>query len=741
MADPRNLSTRKKFLFAAVAFAAAALLAELGLALVGVRPVAATEDTSEGFSGLVSIYEREGDRYRTAGATVRKTFNDQTFLADKPQNGFRFFVLGGSSAYGYPWGAGVAFGAIVADVAAAAHPERTLEGVNAAGISYAMHRLNIVADEVLRYEPDALIIYSGHNEFVEPGFYDALRERSAALNRVEYALGHSRVYSALYRLRRSAAAGERSAADALDVTVRRESVPFTQAEKEKIVADFRAGLERLVTRARKAGVRVAILPVPANLRDWRPDRSDSGGLQPAQQERWTRARLDGERLLAANDWAGAMEELERARALAPLHAETHYLLAQAYEGAGRYDDARAAYSAACDLDLSPVRRVSGINGAARAVAREQQALLVDADALFTDHSDHGLVGYNLIEDYVHPNREGHELIAWQLWNAMEDAGWFGDREVDSAGRRDIFDATLAARTTDVAEHENVVWLVNQGVILRNQGQDELAMEKYRQALAIDPGYAGALWNLGALSADAGRLDEAASLLGRLLAVDPGHTEARVRCAEVLARLGRGAEALQQLQAASGADADAKLLNNQGAVYEVLGDAPRARALFERAVAADPDYAPARANLGKVLLAGGDNAGAREQFAAALRLQPDSAPANYNLGYLHVLAGEFNDAEGLFRRAVELDDSHARAHLNLGLVRMQLRDMAGARDALQRVLELEPANATAHNQLGMALASLGDLEGARPHFERAVELAPDDASAKANLQRLRQVTGR
>ena len=51
---------------------------------------------------------------------------------------------------------------------AEAHPARKIEAINASGVSYAMHRLNIVADELLRYEPDVFIVYSGHNEFVEP---------------------------------------------------------------------------------------------------------------------------------------------------------------------------------------------------------------------------------------------------------------------------------------------------------------------------------------------------------------------------------------------------------------------------------------------------------------------------------------------------------------------------------------------------------------------------------------------
>ena len=96
-----------------------------------------------------------------------------------------------------------------------------------------------------------------------------------------------------------------------------------------------------------------------------------------------------------------------------------------------------------------------------------------------------------------------ENILTTVMIRMEDAGWLGGPEMNSADRRDLFDATLAERAgvAGAGERENVVWLVNQGVILKNQGQDELAIEKYREALAVDPDYGGALWNLGALLAD------------------------------------------------------------------------------------------------------------------------------------------------------------------------------------------------------------------------------------------------
>ena len=42
--------------------------------------------------------------------------------------------------------------------------------------------LRIVADELLDYEPDVFIVFSGHNEFIEPAFYETLKSRDRGLD-------------------------------------------------------------------------------------------------------------------------------------------------------------------------------------------------------------------------------------------------------------------------------------------------------------------------------------------------------------------------------------------------------------------------------------------------------------------------------------------------------------------------------------------------------------------------------
>ncbi len=121
---------------------------EIALWAGGVRPLAGGRDPFEGFSERVRVFRLDAEHgvYETApGAAF--SFNEQRFRASKPPEGFRIFVLGGSSAYGFPWGARVAFPQQLKAGLRAVWPDRTIEVVNAAGMSYASHRLRILTHE------------------------------------------------------------------------------------------------------------------------------------------------------------------------------------------------------------------------------------------------------------------------------------------------------------------------------------------------------------------------------------------------------------------------------------------------------------------------------------------------------------------------------------------------------------------------------------------------------------------
>ena len=726
-----KIATSKKILFSAVTCLGFFAILELVLWAAGVPTRIEQEDPFRGFSGLVKVFQREGPIYRTQPVIRGMTFNDQSFLAEKPSNGLRLFCLGGSSSFGFPWGAEAAFTSIVGEALATTHSERQVEAVNASGVSYAMHRLNLVADELLAYKPDVFLVYSGHNEFIEPAFFEALKHRSTFRTRLEYALSHSRVYSGMWFAAGRPRNSQPAPASGFEARVMRDQTHvYSPEEKEAIVAEYRWRLERLVRRAQAAGVKVVLATVPCNLRQWRPEAS-TGVASLAEPDRRRRSDLfaSGSRLLKRGRFELAAVDLEQAARIAPHHAETQFLLGQAYEGLGRFDDARSAYQRACDEDASPIRRLSGINLAIREIAHRQGALLVEVDRLFEQQSEHGLVGFNLIEDYVHPTRQGHELIAWQIWEAMEGAGWFNAK---SQAQKAVFDRILAQRRPTTPA-KNAVWFYNQGVVLEKQGQVDAAVKSYRQALELSPGYSSALLNLGKLLAETGQFAEAVARYQEALRIRPDYADAHNNLGAALVSLGRIDEAVARYQEALRIRPDfAGAHLNLGVALAGRGQVDEAMAHYQKALEIQPDYAEAHLNLGVALADRGQADQAIAHYRKALEIQPDFVAAHNSLGLALAGRGRVDEGMAHYQKALEIQPDYAEAHLNLGLALAGRGQVDEAIAYYQQALRIKPRFANAHFNLGVALAGGGQVDEAMAHYQKALEINPNYAEAHLNL---------
>ena len=612
-------------------------LMELLLWACGVPLLVGQEDPFRGFSGLISVFEPRGDVYRTRLPEPGGTFNDQSFQRHKASDGVRIFTLGGSSSYGFPWSAPVAFTAILGDVLSATHPERTIEAVNVSGVSYAMHRLNIVADELFRYEPDIFIIYSGHNEFIEPEFFNALKRRSTARNQLEYALANTHVFSGMQALLGNVMEPPQRRDFRFDERVRRrDAATYSPQAKTAVVAEYRWRLQRLVRTALEQNIRVVLCTVPSNLRDWRPEQSTMDStLDPSARQRWHASFLDGQNMLTRGEYEAAAESLGRALESSPHHALTHYFKGQAYEGLGRWRQAQQAYRQARDEDASPSRALSVSNQAIRDVAREEGALLVDIDELFTAQSPHGLVGFELIEDYVHPTLQGHREIAWHLWEALERSGWFGPAVVT---RRPRFDALVEQRPP-TQNRANPSWLYNQGIVLAVQGREDQAIAKFRQAVDLLPTHGGALGNLVSLLLKQGKADEAMPLAENLVEMYPEYPNFQLYLAMACVDQQDATRAQIHFEQVLRLRAHDPMAHYQlGVLNEKAGDEEAAVEHYERAIESFGAFPEARFALGALLFRQGHFENARQHFEQALSGQPGDVAVLRHLGMIDEALG-------------------------------------------------------------------------------------------------------
>ena len=87
------------------------------------------------------------------------------FRASKTPGAFRVFFQGESSAQGFPYGHGGAPSRMLQQRLQETFPDREIEVVNTAFTAVNSYALLDEADEIIAREPDAVLVYTGHNEY------------------------------------------------------------------------------------------------------------------------------------------------------------------------------------------------------------------------------------------------------------------------------------------------------------------------------------------------------------------------------------------------------------------------------------------------------------------------------------------------------------------------------------------------------------------------------------------------
>ena len=165
----------------------------------------------------------------------------------------------------------------------------------------------------------------------------------------------------------------------------------------------------------------------------------------------------------------------------------------------------------------------------------------------------------------------------------------------------------------------------------------------------------------------------------------------------------------------------------------------ARVLFERAVAAAPDWAPARAGLGEACWRRyeltGDAAWAERARGAveqALDLDAGDTEILRAAGLVHAGTGRTLEAIDDYRRALALDSLDATARRRLASCYAALGDDARAEAAFRRALALRPGDWVAHEDLGRHLYRRGRFEEAADAFRQVIRLTPENPRGWSDL---------
>jgi TolB-like protein/Tfp pilus assembly protein PilF len=174
---------------------------------------------------------------------------------------------------------------------------------------------------------------------------------------------------------------------------------------------------------------------------------------------------------------------------------------------------------------------------------------------------------------------------------------------------------------------------------------------------------------------------------------------------------------------------------RGVYYLHRGTAENARTsinYFHRAVAADPDFAPAYRGLadGFSKLAGFTSTPSREvipQMRAAatraLELDDTLGEAHLDLARAYTYESNWTDADREYRRALNLSPSSAAVHLHYGYYLLQTGRLEEALAESRIALELDPLSPAQHQFAGRILYYLRRYDDAAALLQKAVAMNP------------------
>jgi tetratricopeptide (TPR) repeat protein len=232
-------------------------------------------------------------------------------------------------------------------------------------------------------------------------------------------------------------------------------------------------------------------------------------------------------------------------------------------------------------------------------------------------------------------------------------------------------------------------LLHEAVALGESGRFDDAIERYRSILRARPTLVAASRHLAFAYWRAGAAGPAIDTLRAALAASPGNAGIEVQLGTYLIDADRTAEAIALLTAAAAAEPDVDTLNALGLAYGRANRGREALAVFDRALALDPESGTVLANVGAVQLDLGRIDLARGAFTRAVRSEPDLPGAHAGLALVAIRTGDSRTAVDEWTRVVSLDPSNLDALYDLGIQLARDRRMAEARPYLERFARIAP----------------------------------------------------
>ena len=354
-------------------------------------------------------------RYFPANAPVPSVTLEANFLLKhKPKDGIRIFVQGGSTAAGYPYGLGASLAGMLDHRLKRSLPNHYVEVINTAMSAVNSFTLLDLADEIIQQQPDAVLIYAGHNEYlgilgVGSSFtlgssYWLTRSMLWLKDLHIYQLIQNTIYALSNHTDKNLLVSQTQRRTVMSQVAKHKDIVYQSDLFDAGITQFERNLHALLAKYRSANVPVFIATIASNQRHHSPFNS----MPVSDEFKIQLTRADTPQKLAA-----------LASRLQPnLSADLHFSLAEQLFEQGQATLAKQHFALAKDYDLLRFRAPEAINQVIRDTASENSVYLADVNRRMQQRSEAGIIGNNLMLEHLHPNVQGYFLLADTFYQSL-----------------------------------------------------------------------------------------------------------------------------------------------------------------------------------------------------------------------------------------------------------------------------------------------------------------------------------
>ena len=384
----------------------------------------------------------------------------------KPENGIRIFVVGENSASGIPWTPNGKTAQFIHQLLRETFSENSVEVLDLSVPGMNSHGMLDIIKRLAKYDPDAIIIYPGHNEFygsLAPASVDYLGLRRGNI-KLYLRLHKYRLFQLLKNLyvnyvRKIEPIDIQT--DALIESIAREiEIKPNSKLYEAVLENFSDNLNEMLEYAESKDLLLLGVVPTSNYADKAPFKACLEDI--SDHDKWLAEIEKGRAFLQAEKEEDALSYFSEAVARLGSNADVEYLIAKALAQSGDIYLARDYFRMAVDSDCLPFRSPTEFNRKIEKLFGDHGQPVVNVGLLMDRTSTNGIRGDEFFLDAVHfsllgvaamAERIGSELIfRFGGKRRLDPEAAYLDALINKVGITPIDIAVAELRITSIRSH-------------------------------------------------------------------------------------------------------------------------------------------------------------------------------------------------------------------------------------------------------------------------------------------------